>query len=192
LDIIKIIEGCRDGNQFAENMLFEKYYKYMYNLSKRILLNSNDVEDVLIISFTKVFKHIKKFEYRGEQSLTKWIKTIVINESIRLLKKRDRMKFEDNIPELTNDSIFDSDLSDIDTEQIYSIIEGLPTGYRLVFNLFAIEGYSHKEIADMLKITESTSKSQLRKARLNIIKTLENIKNNGRAKNRLPFQKIHK
>jgi RNA polymerase sigma-70 factor (ECF subfamily) len=192
LDIIKIIEGCRDGNQFAENMLFEKYYKHMYNISKRILINPNDVEDALIISFTKVFKYINKFENRGEHSLTKWIKTIVINESIRLLKKRDRMKIDDEIPELTSDSNFDSNLSDIDTEQIYSIIEGLPAGCRLVFNLFAIEGYSHKEISEILKISENTSKSQLRKARLSIIKTLENIKNNERSRFRLPFQKSSK
>lgn len=164
----------------------------MYNLSKRILLNPNDVEDVLIIAFTKVFKYINKFEYRGEQSLTKWVKTIVINESIRFLKQRDRMKFDDTIPELSTNSIFDSDLSEVDIEQIYAIIEGLPTGYRLVFNLFAIEGYAHKEIAEMLKISENTSKSQLRKARLKIIETLEKIKNNEKAKIRFSFQKSHK
>lgn len=158
----------------------------------RILCNGPDVEDALSIAFTKVFSNIKKFEYRGEHSLTKWVKTIIINESIRLLKKRDRMKFDDKIPELTSDSYFDSNLSEIDTEQIYSIIESLPAGYRLVFNLFAIEGYSHKEISDMLKISESTSKSQLRKARLHIIKKLDNIKNHGKAKLRRPFQKSYR
>ena len=153
----------------------------MYNLSRRILINQKDVEDVLIISFTKVFGHINKFEYRGEHSLTKWIKTIVINESIRFVKKRDRIKFDDNIPELATYSEFDSSLNDIDIEQIYSIIERMPTGYRIVFNLFAIEGYSHKEISDLLNISENTSKSQLRKARLEIIKKMDKIKNNGKA-----------
>ena len=178
LDIIKIIEGCRDGNQFAENMLFEKYYKHMYNISKRILINPNDVEDALIISFTKVFKYIEKFEYRGEHSLTKWVKTIVINESIRLLKKRDRMKFDDEIPELISDSNFDSNLSEIDTEQIYSIIESLPAGYRLVFNLFAIEGYSHKEIAEAMDISEGTSKSNLARGRAILKEKVNKIINN--------------
>jgi len=181
LEIIKIIDGCKSGNQFAENLLFEMYYKHMYNLSRRVLNNNKDVEDVLIISFTKVFANIKKFDYRGEQSLTKWIKTIVVNESIRFVKKRDRIKYDDNIPELTVDSEFDSNLNDIDIEQIYFIIERMPTGYRLVFNLFAIEGYSHKEVSGLLNISENTSKSQLRKARQHIIKKIEKIKSNGKA-----------
>jgi RNA polymerase sigma-70 factor (ECF subfamily) len=181
LEIIKVVEGCKSGNQFAENALFDKYYKHMFNLSRRILGNHNDVEDVLIISFTKVFGNIKKFEYRGDYSLTKWIKTIVINESIRFVNKRNKIKYDDNIPELIACSEFDSDLNDIDIEQIYSIIEKMPSGYRIVFNLFAIEGYSHKEIAELLKISENTSKSQLRKARIDIIKKMDKIKNNGKA-----------
>ena len=153
----------------------------MYNLSRRILINGTDAEDVLIISFTKVFKNIHKFEYRGEPSLTKWIKTIVINESIRFAKKRDRIKYDENVPELTTHTKFDSDLSGIDVDQVYAIIESMPTGYRIVFNLFAIEGYSHKEIAELLKISESTSKTQLRKARLHIIDKMEKIKSYGKA-----------
>lgn len=153
----------------------------MYNLSMRILANHNDVEDVLIISFTKVFENIKKFEYRGDHSLVKWIKTIMINESIRFVKKRDKIKYDDNLPDLEISEEFDSDLSDVDIEQIYSIIETMPTGYRIVFNLFAIEGYSHKEISELLQISVSTSKSQLRKGRMNIIKKINKIKNHGKA-----------
>lgn len=180
MNLEKVIKGCKSGNQFAENALFDGYYKHMYNLSKRILVNHNDVEDVLIISFTKVFGNIKKFEYRGDQSLTKWIKTIVINESIRFVNKRNKIKYDDNIPELTTITEFDSNLSDVDVEQIYAIIESMPTGYRIVFNLFAIEGYSHKEISELLQISENTSKSQLRKARLNIIEKMNKIKKNGK------------
>lgn len=153
----------------------------MYNISRRILNNHNDVEDVLIISFAKIFENIEKFEFRGELSFTKWIKTIVINESIRFVKKRDRIKYDDHIPELSTTSEFDSNLTNIDVEQIYYIIESMPTGYRLVFNLFAIEGYSHREISDLLNISENTSKSQLRKARLDIIKKMNKIKDNGKA-----------
>lgn len=181
MEVKKVIKGCQSGNQFAENALFNMYYKHMYNLSRRILANHNDVEDVLIISFTKVFKNIKKFEYRGDLSLNKWIKTIVINESIRFVKKRDKIKYDDNMPELATYSEFDSCLSDLDVEHIHSIIESMPTGYRIVFNLFAIEGYSHKEIAELLKISENTSKSQLRKARLNIIKKIEKTKTHEKA-----------
>jgi len=181
LELIKIIEGCRSGNQFAENVLFDMYYKHMYNISRRILNNHNDVEDVLIISFTKIFENIEKLEFRGELTFTKWIKTIVINESIRFVKKRDQVKYDDHIPELSTDSEFDYNLTNIDVEQIYYIIESMPSGYRLVFNLFAIEGYSHREISDLLNISENTSKSQLRKARLDIIKKMNKIKDNGKA-----------
>lgn len=181
MELIKIIEGCRSGNQFAENVLFDMYYKHMYNISRRILNNHNDVEDVLIISFTKIFENIEKLEFRGELTFTKWIKTIVINESIRFVKKRDQVKYDDHIPELSTDSEFDYNLTNIDVEQIYYIIESMPSGYRLVFNLFAIEGYSHREISDLLNISENTSKSQLRKARLDIIKKMNKIKDNGKA-----------
>ena len=151
----------------------------MYNLSMRILSNHLDVEDALIISFTRVFNNIENFEFRGDNSLNKWIKTIVINESIRFVNTRNKIPYED---ELTNNEMnipADVDLTGIDIEQIYSIIETMPDGYRMVFNLFAIEGYSHKEISEMLNISENTSKSQLRKARMNIIEKLNKVKKNG-------------
>jgi RNA polymerase sigma-70 factor (ECF subfamily) len=179
LEVKTIIDGCKSGNQFAERILFDLYYNQMYNLSRRIVVNPNDVEDTLSISYSKVFKGIKTFEYQGDSSLAKWIKTIVINESIRFVKKRDRVKYDDNIPELATVSEYDSQLIDIDIEQVYAIIEGLPAGYRIVFNLFAIEGYSHKEISEMLKISVSTSKTQLRKARLHIINKMEKTKSYG-------------
>ncbi len=146
----------------------------MFNLSMRILSNFHDVEDVLIISFHKVFKNIDKFEYRGENSLTKWIKTIIINESVRFVKKKNMLSFENNQFELDDYHISDNELENVDAELIYSIIENMPAGYRVVFNLFAIEGYTHKEISKMLNISENTSKSQLRKARLNITEKLNN------------------
>ena len=164
----------------AQSMLFDMHYPQMYNLSMRILCNHNDVEDVLIISFTKVFNSIQRFEYRGENSLVKWIKTIVINESIRQLNGKNKINFDDEeFPEYAMTTMSDSDLCDIDIEQVYNIIEALPAGYRMVFNLFAIEGYSHKEISELLNINESTSKSQLRKARINIIESINKTKKNG-------------
>jgi RNA polymerase sigma-70 factor (ECF subfamily) len=145
----------------------------------RILANHHDVEDVLIISFTKVFENINGFEYHGENSLTKWIKTIVINESIRHVNVRNRIKYDDDLPEYEINTSFDYDLVDIDIEQVYTIIETMPAGYRMVFNLFAIEGYSHKEISELLNITENTSKSQLRKARIYIIEKINKTKRYG-------------
>lgn len=179
MEVKEVIRHCKTGNQVAQGILFNTYYKQMYNLSMRILANHHDVEDVLIDSFTKVFDNIKKFEYRGDNSLNKWIKTIVINETIRYVNARNKVKYDDYLPEYEINTAFESDLGDIDIEQIYSIIETMPVGYRMVFNLFAIEGYSHKEISELLNITESTSKSQLRKARINIIEKISKIKEYG-------------
>ena len=172
----EVIKHCKSGNQIAQGVLFNGHYQQMYNLSRRILSNHHDVEDALIISFTKVFKSIQRFEYRGDNSLTKWIKTIVINESIRHLNNNNKIIYNEDLIEYETDTSYDAD---IDIEQVYTIIEALPHGYRLIFNLFVIEGFSHKEISEMLNITESTSKSQLRKARINIIKRINKSKENG-------------
>ncbi len=176
MEIKEVIKHCKSGNQVAQGVLFNGHYQQMYNLSMRILSNHHDVEDTLIISFTKVFRSIQRFEYRGDSSLIKWIKTIVINESIRHLKSKKKISYNEDLIEYEIDTTFDAD---IDIELVYSIIEALPLGYRMVFNLFAIEGFSHKEISEMLNIKESTSKSQLRKARINIIERINKSKENG-------------
>jgi RNA polymerase sigma-70 factor, ECF subfamily len=135
LEVKEVIKHCKTGNQVAQGILFNTHYKQMYNLSMRILANHHDVEDVLIVSFTKVFDNIQRFEYRGDNSLNKWIKTIVINESIRYVNARNRIKFDDDLPEFEINSMFDSYIGDIDIEQIYSIIETMPVGYRMVFRV---------------------------------------------------------
>ena len=145
----------------------------------RIISNHHDVEDVLIISFSKVFDNIGRFEYRADNSLNKWIKTIVINESIRFVNARNVISYEEDLTEFEKSITNDTDLSIIDADQVYSIIESMPAGYRMVFTLFAIEGYTHKEISELLKINENTSKSQLRKARINIIERINKIRKNG-------------
>ena len=179
MEIKEVINHCKSGNQIAQGILFDTYYRQMYHLSMRILANHHDVEDVLIIAFSKVFNHIQKFEYRGENSLMKWIKTIVINESIRQVNVKNEIIYKEEIPENEKNTTRNIDLTGIDVEQVYSIIETMPTGYRLVFNLFTIEDYSHKEISKLLKISENTSKSQLRKARIYIIEKMNKTRENG-------------
>lgn len=179
MEIKEVIKHCKSGNQIAQGVLFNLHYQQMYNLSMRILSNHHDVEDALIISFTKVFNSIQQFEYRGDNSLKKWIKTIVINESIRYLNTKNKIRYNESLLEYETNTDYAADISEIDIDQVYSIIKALPVGYRMVFNLFAIEGYSHKEIAELLNISESTSKSQLRKARMNIIERINKAKKNG-------------
>ena len=176
MEIKEVIKHCKSGNQIAQGFLFDSYYQQMYNLAMRILSNHHDVEDVLSISFTKVFNTIQRFEYRDDKSFKKWIKTIVINESIRHLNKKNKITYNEEPLEYETNTTYEVD---IDIELVYSIIADLPVGYKMVFNLFAIEGYSHKEISGMLKISENTSKSQLRKARMNIIDRINKAKKNG-------------
>jgi RNA polymerase sigma-70 factor, ECF subfamily len=169
----QIIEGCIRKNKNAQRHLFDHYYRRTYHVAMRYLANHHDTEDILIISFSKIFNKLDQFEYRGEGSLLKWIKTIVINESLRFLGQKKQLKYEEDSEILQLNIPVVSEIEIIDTEEVYQILENMPAGYRTVFNLFALEGFSHKEIAEMLKISESTSKSQLNKARNYIIQKLK-------------------
>lgn len=169
----QIIDGCMRKDKNAQQHLFDHYYKKIYHLAMRYLANHHDTEDVLIISFSKVFNKMHLFEYRGEGSLLKWVKTIVINEALRFLGQKKQVRYEEDSEILQLNIPIASEIDTIDPEEVYQILEKMPAGYRTVFNLFALEGYSHKEIAEMLMISESTSKSQLNKARNYIIQRLE-------------------
>lgn len=173
MEIKDVIKHCKAGNKLAQRILFDTYYQQMYQIAMRILYNSHDVEDAIIIAFSKVFKGLDRFEYRDDHSLKKWIKTIVVNETIRLIKAKPAISYTEDLSELEDGYEYDTDKDSFDVEQVYTIIGAMPQGYRTVFNLFAIEGYSHKEIAELLDIAENTSKSQLRKARKFIIEKLK-------------------
>jgi RNA polymerase sigma-70 factor (ECF subfamily) len=136
----------------------------MFRLLYRYLGNDTDADDVLVVSFTKAFEKIDDFQFRGKGSLGAWIRKIMVNEALMFLRSKRKNEWIDEqehgqIIELSNPG------DDLAAEDIYKLVLQLPTGYRTVFNLFVIEGYNHKEIAEMLNISESTSKSQLNKAR---------------------------
>jgi len=173
LEELEIIAGCLKNDPSTQRYLFDRYYRRSYHVAMRYLSNHHDTEDVLSISYTKVFRNINQFEYRGEGSLQKWVYTIVINEAIRFLKSKKALFFteDEELLMLNIPMIESSDL--LDTEEVFQVVELMPKGYRTVFSLFAIEGYSHKEIGEMLQINENTSKSQLSKARNYIIQKLK-------------------
>jgi RNA polymerase sigma-70 factor, ECF subfamily len=174
LEESEIIAGCIRNDPHAQRCLFEKQYRRSFHVAMRYLGNHHDTEDVLSVSFTKVFHNIRQFENRGEGSFQKWINTVVINESIRFLKSKKALLFQEDEVQLTLNVSLHTDSDFIDSEEVYQVLETMPKGYRTVFNLFAIEGYSHKEIAEMLQINENTSKSQLSKARNYMILKLKN------------------
>lgn len=169
----EIIAGCIRNDQNAQRCLFEKNYRRSFHIAMRYLANHHDTEDVLSVSFTKIFKNIGQFENRGEGSFQKWINTIVINEAIRFLKSKKAIVFQEDETLLTLNASYEVSSDLIDSEEVHQVLEAMPKGYRTVFNLFAIEGYSHKEIAEMLQINENTSKSQLSKARSYMIQKLK-------------------
>lgn len=165
----QLIEGCCKLNRTAQKAFFDQFYKSVFRLARRYLSDYHDTEDVVIVVFNKALKNILHFEYRGEGSLKKWLNTITINESIKALKKVRAIHFKEEIIE---EAPVYFDNSAIDVEQVYQILEKMPKGYRTVFNLYAIDGYTHSEIAEALNISRNTSKSQLLKARKFIIKEL--------------------
>jgi RNA polymerase sigma-70 factor (ECF subfamily) len=160
----------------GQKRLFDFFYTQMYAVAFRYLKHKEDTEDVLIEAFVRVFQNVGSFQLQGEGSMKRWIKTIVINESLRMISKRQKLVFSVEINEFNIE--FDEDLdASIDLEYIFTIVDSLPVGYRIVFQMFVVDGYSHKEIADKLGIKISTSKSQLFKARSMIMKKLKQIEN---------------
>jgi RNA polymerase sigma-70 factor (ECF subfamily) len=135
----------------------------MYVVCLRYTKSQQEAEDVLQDSFIKVFKNLKG--YRGDSRLDYWIKRIVVNTALNSQRKKLYMYPMVDIDHVKNDFDHSKSLSSFQLEELLNMIKELPAGCQTVFNLFAIEGYSHKEIAEMLKVSEGTSKSQFSRAR---------------------------
>ncbi len=168
-----MIEGCKKKNRQAQEQLFRHYSGKMYALCCRYIKDKMEAEDVLITSFTKLFERID--QYKGDGSFEGWIRRIIVNESLTYLRKNRSMYAELDIEEAYPIILMDNLDTKFEAEDLLALIKELPTGYKIVFNLFAIDGYSHKEIAEQLGITENTSKSQLSRARVILQRLLENL-----------------
>jgi RNA polymerase sigma factor (sigma-70 family) len=171
LEEIELINSCQQTDPKAQKQLYTQYSDKMFRVGFRYTKSEVDAEDVLIVSFTKVFSSINTFKYQGVGSLEAWIRKIVVNEALMWLRRRHNF----NLTETIDDTFPEPDLkqfSESGAADIYKMITHLPTGYRTVFNLNAIEGYNHEEIAGLLGITESTSRSQLFKAKTILKKML--------------------
>lgn len=175
----KLVERCLENDRKAQATFYERYYAELYRISMRYLSDHQDTEDVVIQAFTKAFKNLKAFHYLGQGSLGKWIRTIAIHEALKLLNKRKVFAFDTPVEEVQIESPSINALQTMAAEEIVHAIERLPSGYRTVFNLFSIEGYSHKEIAELLGISESTSKTQLLKARKTLMQSIAKTTNYG-------------
>ena len=151
-----IIENCKKGDQKAQVELYKRYYRKMYNVSMRILSHSAEAEDAMQEAFIAAFRQLDTF--RGEVSFGSWLKRIVINRSIDQLRKK-KITFED-MSKLANrpaDETIDFE-EEVTCEMIKKAIATLPDNYRVVLSLFLLEGYDHEEIADILKISNGSSR----------------------------------
>ncbi len=170
----EIIEQCKAGVRAAQFELYRQYSKGMYNVCLRMLRHPSDAEDVLQMAFAEVFSKMDTF--RGESTIGAWIKRIVVNHCINFLKKKRLMweEMDERVLSRPTDQDEPVDYS-AKVEQINQAIMMLPDGYRVIFSLYLLEGYDHEEIAEILHISESTSKSQFSraKARLRTILTNE-------------------
>jgi RNA polymerase sigma factor (sigma-70 family) len=166
----QLIEGCRNNDRNAQRTLYDRYNKAMYTLAYRICGDFESAAEVLQDAFMQVFRHIGNFE--GRSTVGAWIKTIVIRTAISSKRKR-QLHFEPIEYRNEGDSIDWG--SSLDVEYLERAIQNLPEGYRTVFVLAEVEGYQHKEIGEMLNISEGTSKSQLFFAKKKLREALTNV-----------------
>jgi RNA polymerase sigma factor (sigma-70 family) len=160
----ELISRCRTGDQEAHYKLYRQYSRAMYNVGFRITGNADDADDVLQEAFISAFRNLH--HYRGDASFGGWLKRIVVNKAINILQKRKYERLPDNdqwdVAEPEAPAEYREELT---LEMVKRAIGQLPDGYRAVLSLYLIEGYDHQEIAEIMGISESTSKSQLNRAK---------------------------
>lgn len=166
-----LIQGCINGDRLMQQALYNRFSAKMYGVCLRYAGNEHDADDILQEGFIKIFKNIAKF--RSEGSFEGWVRRIFVNTAIEHYRKRVKLF---NVTEAQENTIEDDNLDALDVlaaKDIISVVNELSPGYKAVFNLHVIEGYSHKEIAELLGITEGTSKSQLARAKSVLKKLIE-------------------
>lgn len=181
-DIEEIIKGCVDGNRAAQRKLYDLHVEKMLAVCMRYAQDRSEAEDMVQDGFIRVFRKIDTF--KGLGSFEGWVRRVMVNTAIRYCQNRQKMYKVislDDMHEEIGDEMLDAEFA---YDELMGMINSLPEGYKLVFNLYAVEGYSHKEIGQQLGISEGTSKSQLARARQHlkamVIKhrqVLENRKN---------------
>lgn len=159
----EIIIGCQKGETAAQRDLFFSYHSTFFLVCRRYLKCKQDAEEVLMNGFLQIFKGLTKAAFAHENAFTAWMHRIMVNECLQWLRKHHQMLLLESTSTAPNTVLPAAD--ELSPKEIFNLLQTLPTGYRTIFNLFVVEGYSHKEIAKLLSISENTSKSQLHKAR---------------------------
>jgi RNA polymerase sigma factor (sigma-70 family) len=165
-----LIKGCLRRDRVSQQQLFDLYSSKMYTICYRYVKNPMEAEDILVTAFTKIFERLNQF--KGDGSFEGWIRRVMVNEALTFLRKSRNMYLETDLEQADREPNYDQLSDHLEAEDLMRMIQELPAGYRLVFNMYAIDGYSHKEIAEQLGISENTSKSQLSRARTYLQKLL--------------------
>ena len=161
----KLVKGCLKGDQLYQKTMFDKFSPRMLGIAQRYTKNTDEAHDILQETFIKVFNNLVKYKHNG--SLEGWVRKICVNSSLDYLRKNKNLKFNDDVDEIGYklESTQTNVLQDLAAEDLMAVLNELPEGYKAVFNLFVIDGFSHKEIAEQLEISVNTSKSQFSRAR---------------------------
>ena len=170
----QIIKGCVENNPIAQQFLYDKFSRKMMGVCVRYCDSQEEGEDVLQNGFIHIFENITS--YKGAGSLEGWIRKVIVNTALSHIRRNKKLKYNvdlESVEYLVASPIQSSD--NLAAKELLQIIQTLPTGFRTVFNLYAIEGYSHKEIGDMLGISEGTSKSQYSRAKIHLQKMLPSV-----------------
>ena len=174
--VSQLVERIRKKDQRAMSQLYEMYVEELSSVCYRYVPDDDDAKDVLQNSFAKIFTTIPALDYRGEDSFKAWMKRIVANEALGYLKQGKKLIFveQDAVHEETPDD--DEPQSErLSADELHKLISELPDGYRMVVNLYVFEGYSHRQIAELLSISERTSASQFYHAKRLLAKRIKEL-----------------
>ena len=170
----EILQACRRGDRKAQKQLYDRLAPKMMAVCLRYMGTRDDAEDILQEGVITLFSRLDS--YSGEGSFEGWARKIFVNTALMNLRKKDALKMSEDLEtawNVSSDGV--SQIQSAGYHELLKLIAGLPTGYRTVFNLFVVEGYSHKEIAQALGITEATSRSQLQRARVMLQDKIKNL-----------------
>lgn len=173
----ELVQRCLQNDKQAYEVFYKRFSPKMYGVCMRFAKNQMEADDILQEGFIKVYLNLKSF--RNEGSLEGWIRRTIVNTAINQYKKNTKYQ---NDTDIENANVvqyqYASAIDNISVEELLALVQELPVGYRMVFNLNVIEGYTHREIAELLGISENTSKSQLSRARQTLQRKLAELKGN--------------
>jgi RNA polymerase sigma-70 factor (ECF subfamily) len=164
-EIKKLIDGCLEGNRRDQELLYRRHAPKLYAACLQYSGNDEEARDILQEGFIKIFENLSRYKHQG--SFEGWMRRIIVNTALEKFRSRNNLYRVDDIDQITEPEAEpdNEDYAGLGANDLLGIIRELPPKYRIIFNLFAIEGYSHKEISKMVNISEGTSKSNLSRAR---------------------------